>query len=65
MVVCGLIFEGLAQKKRALVVDLIPVFPVAHVQGRFNVGGALLVSEVDLQTHRKTAELTERRHNVR
>lgn len=29
---CGLVFEGLAQKKCAFVVDLIPVFAVAQVQ---------------------------------
>lgn len=33
VILCGLVFEGLAQKKRALVVDLIPVFAIAHVQG--------------------------------
>lgn len=33
VILCGLVFERLAQKKCAFVVDLIPVFAVAHVQG--------------------------------
>lgn len=49
VIVRGLVFKGLAQKQRALVVDLIPVFAIAHVQGGFNVAGALLMPEVDLR----------------
>lgn len=49
MIVRRLVFEGLAQKKRALVVELIPVFAVAHVQGGSNVVRAFLMPEVDLQ----------------
>lgn len=49
MVLRGLVFEGLAEKKRSFVVDLVPVFAVAHVQGGFNVAVAFLVPQVDLQ----------------
>lgn len=46
----GLVSEGLAEKKRAFVVDLVPVFAIAHIQGGFNVALAFLVPQVDLQT---------------
>ena len=49
VVLCALVFEGLAQEECTFVVDLIPVFAIAHVQGRFDVAGTLLVPEVDLQ----------------
>lgn len=49
VVLCALVFKGLAQEECAFVVDLIPVFAVAHVHGGFDVAGALLVPEVDLQ----------------
>lgn len=49
MVLCGLVFEGLAEKKRAFVVDLVPVFAVAHIQGGFNVAVAFFMPQVDLQ----------------
>lgn len=49
MILCGLVFEGLAQEDCAFVVNLIPVFAVAHVQGRINVAGALLMPDVNLR----------------
>lgn len=48
----GLIFEGLAQEKCAFVVDFIPVFAVAHLQGWFDVLRTFLVPEVELQKQR-------------
>lgn len=60
MVLCGLIFEGLAEKKRAFVVDLVPVFAVAHVQGGFNVAGAFLMPQVDLQAVGEKHKVTNR-----
>lgn len=54
MILCGLVFERLAQEKRVFVVYLIPVFAVANVQRRFNVAQAFLVPEVDLRrTHKQ------------
>lgn len=54
VILCGLVFKGLAQKECAFVVHLIPVFAIAHVQGGFNMARAFLVSEVDLRrTHKK------------
>lgn len=53
VVMCGLVPEGLTQKKRALVVDLVPMFAVAHFQGWLNVTEALLVPQVDLQARRE------------
>lgn len=50
----GLVSEGLAEKKCAFVVDLVPVFAVAHIQGGFHVALAFLVPQVDLQTWSET-----------
>lgn len=49
VIVRRLVFEGLAYKQRALVVELVPVFAIAHVQGGSDVVRALLMPEVDLQ----------------
>lgn len=59
VILCGLVFEGLAQQECALVVHLIPVFAVTHIQDRPSVGGALLMPQLDLRMTHSTKKKTK------
>jgi hypothetical protein len=48
-VVSGLVPEGLAEEEAVLVVDLVPVFPIAHIHTGLGVAGTLLVSQLHLE----------------
>lgn len=46
----GVVLEGLAEDQPPLVVDLIPVLPIAHMQSGLGVSSTLLMLQLDLHS---------------